>query len=126
MANGSANSRKGSVGHLLDAFLDHANTRGLAPKTIVGYELLAKQAKAEFGAVDLRKLTAQGSTATTADRSGAVCGERVGHHHAFLRSALRQAVRWGLIARSPADSATPPRLPALSRRCRASFKCEGS
>ena len=73
MANGSANSRKGSVGHLLDAFLDHANTRGLAPKTIVGYELLAKQAKAEFGAVDLRKLTAQGSTATTADRSGAVC-----------------------------------------------------
>ncbi len=57
VANGSANSPKDSVGRLLDAFLDHANTRGLAPKTIVGYELLAKQAKAEFGAVDLRKLT---------------------------------------------------------------------
>lgn len=43
---------------MLDAFLDYANTRSLAPKTIVGYELLAKQARAEFGPVDLRKLTA--------------------------------------------------------------------
>ncbi len=58
MANGSASSPKSSVCHLLDAFLGHASTRGLAPKTIISYEQLAEQAKADFGAVDLRKLTA--------------------------------------------------------------------
>jgi hypothetical protein len=58
VANRSAGASKGSVGHLLYAFLEHANTRGLAPKTLLGYELLAKQAKADFGSVDLRKLTA--------------------------------------------------------------------
>jgi integrase len=31
------------------------------------------------------------------------------HHHAFLRGALHQAVRWGWITRSPADTASPPR-----------------
>ena len=109
-ANSLASAATGSVGHLLDAFLDHARARGLAPKSILGYGLLAKQAKAEFGAVELRKLTAakldayyrglieRGLSATT-----------VRHHHAFLRSALRQAVRWGWIVRSPADSASPPR-----------------
>jgi hypothetical protein len=42
VANRLAGSPKGSVGHLLDAFLEYANTRGLAPKTLLGYELLAK------------------------------------------------------------------------------------
>jgi integrase len=98
------------VSELFDAFLDHAEARGLAPKSIAGYGLLAKQAKAEFGTIQLRKLTAarldtyyrgliqRGLSPTT-----------VSHHHAFLRSALRQAVRWGWIPRSPSDSATPPR-----------------
>jgi len=90
----SGSAATGSVGHLLDAFLDHARARGLAPKTILGYGLLAKQAKADFGGIELRKLTAasldsyyrrlmlRGLSPTT-----------VGHHHAFLRSALRQEKR---------------------------------
>jgi integrase len=110
VAQNLAGSTKGSVGHLLDAFMDHARARGLAPKTLLGYELLAKQAKADFGTIEIRKLTAarldryyrklieRGLSATT-----------VAHHHAFLRSALRQAVRWGWIVRSPTDSASPPR-----------------
>jgi hypothetical protein len=118
VAQNLAGSAKGSVGHLLDAFLDHASARGLAPKTILGYELLAKQAKADFGTIEIRKLTAarldryyrklieRGISATT-----------VGHHHAFLRSALRQAVRWGWIVRSPTDSASPPRAPCCRPRC---------
>ena len=109
-AQNLGSSAKGSVSELLDAFLDHAEARGLAPKSIAGYGLLAKQAKAEFGTIQVRKLTAarldsyyrrliqRGLSPTT-----------VGHHHAFLRSALRQAVRWGWIPRSPSDSATPPR-----------------
>ena len=109
----SGSTATGSVGHLLDAFLDQARARGLAPKTILGYGLLAKQAKADFGGIELRELTAtrldsyyrrlmlRGLSPTT-----------VGHHHAFLRSALRQAVRWGWIVRSPADSATPPHAAA--------------
>jgi integrase len=113
VANRSAGSPEGSVGHLLDAFLDHANTRGLAPKTLLGYELLAKQAKADFGSVDLRKLTAArlDSYYRGLIRRG-LSARTVGHHHAFLRSALRQGVRWRWIARSPADTASPPRAPS--------------
>jgi integrase len=106
-------SSKGSVGELLDAFLDHAGARGLAPNTIVGYGLLAKQAKADFGGVELRKLTAArlDSYYRGLIRRG-LSPTTVGHHHAFLRSAFRQAVRWSWIVRSPADSATPPRAAA--------------
>jgi hypothetical protein len=50
VANRSAGSPKGSVGHLLDAFLDHANTRGLAPKTLLGYELLVRVTSRTVGA----------------------------------------------------------------------------
>jgi integrase len=110
VAQNLGSSAKGSVSELFHGFLDHAEARGLAPKSIAGYGLLAKQAKAEFGTIQVRKLTAgrldsyyrkliqRGLSPTT-----------VGHHHAFLRSALRQAVRWGWIPRSPTDSATPPR-----------------
>jgi integrase len=37
----------------------------------------------------------------------------VHHYHATLRAALRQARRWGLIAVSPADDASPPAVGAL-------------
>ncbi len=78
VASGSASPPKGSFAHLLDAFLDQASTQGLDPKTIVGYGLLAKQANTEFGAVDLRKLTA-----------------------ASLDSYYRGLIRRGLSARTP-------------------------
>jgi len=113
VARNLGSSSQGSVGHLLDAFLDHARARGLAPKTIVGYGLLAKQAKAAFGDVELRKLTAARLDSYYRDLiQRGLSPTTVGHHHAFLRSALRQAVRWGWIARSPADSATPLRAAA--------------
>jgi integrase len=102
-------STKGTVAHLLEAHLEHARARGLAPKTIVGYEGLAKQVCAELGGVQLRKLTA----ARLDQYYGALArrglsSTTIHHHHAYLRGALRQAVRWGWITRSPADSATPP------------------
>lgn len=105
VANGTASSPKGSVGHLIDAFLDYARARGLAPKTILGYDQLAEQAKAEFGAVDFRKLTAARLDSYYRGLIGrGLSPATVGNHHAFLRSALRQAVRWGWIVHSPADS----------------------
>jgi integrase len=102
-------STKGTVAHLLEAHLEHARARGLAPKTILGYEGLAKQVCAELGNVQLRKLTAARLDqyyGTLAKRG--LSSTTVHHHHAYLRGALRQAVRWGWITRSPADSATPP------------------
>lgn len=53
-----ASSTTGSAGYLLNAPVNHARAQALAPKTIVGYELLAKQAKADFGTIELPKLTA--------------------------------------------------------------------
>lgn len=113
LAQNMGKATKGSVGHLLDAFLDHASARGLAPKTLLGYGLLAKQAKADFGGVELRKLTSAklDSYYRGLIRRG-LSPTTVGHHHAFLRAALRQAVRWGWIVRSPADLASPPRAAA--------------
>lgn len=105
---------KDSVGHLLDRYLEHAQTRGLAPKTLLGYELLARQAKAELGNIELRKLSAAKLDLYYAELIGrGLSATTVQHHHAFLRGALRQAVKWGWLPRSPADAASPPRSEAL-------------
>ncbi len=101
---------KGTFGDLLTAYIDHARARGLAPKTLHGYELLARQASTDLGRLSLRKLTAARLDRyfVTLSLRG-LSGTTIQHHHAFFRSALRQAVRWGWIDRSPADNASPPR-----------------
>jgi integrase len=43
-------------------------------------------------------------------RAGGLAPQTVLHHHRVLKEALGQAVRWGLLARNPADAVDPPRV----------------
>jgi integrase len=75
-----------------------------------------------FGDVQLANLTRRGidlwigelyrngrSTAGNAGRHGSLSPKTVHNVHSVLRTALRQAVRWGLITSNPAEGVTLPR-----------------
>ncbi|MDO8690273.1 MAG: site-specific integrase, partial [Dehalococcoidia bacterium] len=42
------------------------------------------------------------------DRKGGLSARTVKHHHVVFHNALQTAVKWGLLARNPADAVTPP------------------
>ena len=43
------------------------------------------------------------------DGSGGLSAQTVLHHHRLLKGALRQAVKWRLLTRNPAEAVEPPR-----------------
>jgi integrase len=48
------------------------------------------------------------------DGQGGLSPRTVHHIHRILRQALQQAVRWGLLARNPADAVKPPKVERAS------------
>jgi integrase len=107
--NGHLAATSGSVRELLDRWIEAQETRGRSPKTIHEYRKMAASIKEGLGHIRLRNLTG-----ADLDRFYAGLNKRglapatVHHHHAALSTALRQAVRWGWLDRSPAEQATPP------------------
>ena len=105
-----AQNAKGTVGDLLDRWIEHIEVQGRAPATLVRYRsaIRANVAPA-LGHVRLSKLTP-----ADLDRFYAALLKKglsplsVRKCHAIMSASLRQAVRWGMIDRSPADRTTPP------------------
>ncbi len=99
-----------TVAALLDGWIDHLEMLGRSPKTIDGYRSLARaQLKPALGKIQLRKLNpAQLDAFYRGLIAEGLAPTTVRHCHATLSAALRQAVKWGWIARSPAERATPP------------------
>jgi site-specific recombinase XerC len=90
--------------------------RGLAPRTLHSYRGFARRISEEIGSKELRKLTAADLDRFYAGLiASGLSPKSVQHYHATLRAALRQGRRWGLIAVSPADDASPPVAPMLER-----------
>lgn len=99
-----------TVGELLDRWLDHI-TPLREPGTIRGYRTHIKAIKEQIGKVKLTKLTAL--HVDSAYRSWSTAGlapNTVHHRHAVIRTALHQAVRWGMIPKAVTDQASPPPL----------------
>src|SRR5579864_2662271 len=114
IAEGRASVARCSVADLLTRWLEHQTARGLAPKTLHSYGGFARRISDELGSKELRKLTAADLDPFYARLiAGGLSAKSVQHYHATLRAALRQARRWGLIAVSPADDASPPPVPTL-------------
>ncbi len=109
---------KESVGEYLDRWLrDYAKVQ-LAPKTFERFsEIVAKHLKPALGEIvlkDLKPLQIQGyySDALESGRlsgKGGLSPRTVHHYHRILFQALRQAVRWRLLAINPAEAVTPPK-----------------
>jgi integrase len=102
-----------SVGYLLDRWIEHLEALGRSPKTIDGYRsIIRARLRPALGSIALRRLQPADLDrfyrALVADGLSALS---VRHCHAALSTALRQAVKWGWIDRSPAERATPPPVP---------------
>jgi integrase len=99
-----------TFGELLDRWLE-VKRASVAPRTIESYEWIAtKYLRPRLGdrklaslrTMDLDELYAELHASGLSARTVRIC-------HTVVRQALEQARRWGLIARSPAVDATPPR-----------------
>lgn len=56
-------------------------------------------------------------------KPGGLAPQTVLHHHRVLKEALGQALRWGLLARNPADAVDPPRVARGERRTLTPAEC---
>ena len=98
------------VSEWLAEWLDRA-ALDLRPTTVAGYERAAVKVNAAFGQMRLQELTPLMVERLYASllKSG-LSAKTVRHTHAFLRSALKDAERLGLVNRNAAAAAKAPRV----------------
>lgn len=98
-----------TVAQLLERWLTHLEGQGRAPKTLRENSRIVDEITGALGSTPLRKLGAADiDTFYDSLRARGLAPASVRRSHAVLSAALRQAVRWDLIDRSPAAQATAP------------------
>jgi integrase len=112
-----------TVREYLDEWVD-AIAPTVRPSTLHSYRRnLALHVSAHIGAAPLVRLDAGGLNRLYAhllaegrrDRPGGLSPRTVRYVHTIVHRALKDAVRWGRLARNVADSADPPRAQAAPR-----------
>lgn len=107
-----------TVGDYLERWLNDYARTNVAGKTFERYaEIIQKHLIPALGHHRLAKvqplhIQAYYSLALQSGRKdgkGGLSAQTVLHHHRILKDALKQAVRWRLLARNPADAVEPPR-----------------
>ncbi len=99
-----------TVKDFLARFLDHAEAN-LSLDTVRNYRSKAGKFTTEMGGVRLDKLRASHlDDAYRKWRAAGVAPSTIRAHHAVMASALSQAKKWGLLARSVAPLATLPKV----------------
>ena len=107
-----------SVGDYLERWLDDYAANNVARKTLERYtEIIRDHLKPAIGHVMLPKLQplhiqsyySKALSEGRKDGKGGLSAQTVLHHHRVLRGALKQAMRWQMLARNPADAVEPPR-----------------
>ena len=108
---------KTTLAQFLDRWLDHKKAQ-ISPKSQARYsELARKNIVPLLGGVILTRLNAETIDNAYAkalatgrrDGKGGLSAQTTLHMHRTLKQALDQAVKWGLLARNPANAATPPK-----------------
>jgi integrase len=117
-------SSKVTLAEFLDRWLGHVKTN-ISPRTFERYEEIAhKNIAPLLGAVVLSKLKAiqiseayaKAVTSGRRDGKGGLSARTVHHMHRILSQALKQAVRWDLIVRSPCDQLEKKDRPKVEKR----------
>jgi integrase len=101
-----------TLDEFLDRYLDHAEAN-LSSDTVRNYRSKAKRFRDEIGKVRLDKLGAAHLDAAYAKwKLDGMSPSTIKAHHVVISTALRQAVKWGLIpiSKNPAPLATKPRV----------------
>ena len=110
--------RKITVGQFLDRWLEHIKPL-VSPRTHERYgEIVSKNLKPLLGAVLLTKLRpmqiseayAKALSSGRRDGRGGLAPSTVRYLHVILKAAMRQAVRWQILARNPVDVVDPPKI----------------
>ncbi len=104
-------SSRQTVGQFLDRWIADVVRPSKAPKTAATYaDIVRLHLIPGLGRHQLVKLTPQHVAALLKVKQDAGLSPRVVHHiRAFLRCALNQAMRWGLVSRNVAGLVEPPR-----------------
>lgn len=107
-----------TLAQLLERWLTHLEGQGRAPKTLRENRRIVGEIAGALGTMPLRKLGAADIDAFYDSlRRRGLAPASVRRYHAVLSAALRQAVRWDLIDRSPAAQATAPTVPTTEPAC---------
>ena len=110
-----------TVAEFLDKWLDSYARPNLAPRTVEGYEHIIRQhltpcmgaiAVSELRPEHLQHYYSETLQSGRLDGKGGLSPRTVRHHHVTLHDALQSAVKWGLLARNPADAVDPPKFQA--------------
>ena len=108
-----AQSPKGNLGDYLKRWLNEYASTNLSPTTYTGYEYIIRyHITPAIGGVALKNLKPEILQNYYASKvKSGLSSTSVRHHHTLLHKALKQACRWGLISRNPADAdmVTAPR-----------------
>lgn len=101
----------------LESWLGHVKSQ-VTPRTHERYsELVRKNIVPLIGSIHLTKLRpmqisdayTKALTSGRRDGKGGLAPTTVIYMHRLIKHSLAQAVRWGMIARNPADAVTPPK-----------------
>ena len=106
----AAPASKGTVGELLEAWLDHV-TDELSPKTVHEYRrLIQVRIRPGLGERPVKRLDASevDQFYRALQRKAGLAPGSVRHIHAILSKAFAQAVRWGWLNESPISRTSPP------------------
>lgn len=116
--DGQLTASNATVATLLDRWYVHLEGQGRAPKTLSENRRLGSQISERLGTKSLRKLRGSDIDAFYDSlRHRGLAPASVRRYHAVLSASLRQAIRWGLLERSPIDQATPPSIPTAEPEC---------
>jgi integrase len=102
----------------LDKWLEAAARPRVSRRTADGYEgLLKRYIRDQLGQKRLDKLQALDIQQVYGEMQARGLSARIVRHtHSALHNALKQAVKWGLLARNPSDLVELPRVPHTERR----------
>ena len=110
---------KTTVAQFLDRWLKDYAWANLAPRTAEGYEhIIRRHLIPSLGSMPLTQLKpehlqryySEKLSGGRLDAKGGLSPKTVRHHHVTLHDALQSAVKWGVLARNPADAVDAPRF----------------
>ena len=102
---------KTTVAEFLGRWLNDCRPR-LSPRGFERYSgIVAGHLIPDFGSITLTQLRPEHiQKHETAIQERGLSARTARYHHAVIHSALKEAVKWGLLARNPADAVTPPKI----------------